>query len=62
MHGKLEVGIDVPNFDVWRRLASDLKPDLAKIGTRTEAFADLPTLFQAYLDADVTGRTVIALD
>ncbi|MFK8017819.1 MAG: YhdH/YhfP family quinone oxidoreductase [Gammaproteobacteria bacterium] len=49
-------------LEVWRRLASDLKPDLATIGTRTEAFADLPSLFQAYLDGEVTGRTVIAID
>ncbi|MEO1575028.1 MAG: oxidoreductase, partial [Pseudomonadota bacterium] len=46
---------------VWRRLATDLKPDLAAIGTRTEKFADLPSLFDDYLGGKVTGRTVIEL-
>ncbi len=46
---------------VWRRLAGDLKPDLAAIGTRTEPFEALPGLFQGYLDGTVTGRTVIQI-
>jgi NADPH2:quinone reductase len=46
---------------VWRRLATDLKPDMATIGTRTEKFEDLKRLFGDYLDAKVTGRTVIEL-
>ncbi len=48
-------------LDVWRRLATDLKPDLAVIGSRTEPFDALPELFQAYLDGTVTGRTVIRI-
>ncbi len=46
---------------VWRRLATDLKPDFDTIGTRTASFDELPTLFQAYLDGNVTGRTVIEI-
>ena len=48
-------------LDVWHRLATDLKPDLATIGSRTADFADLPGLFQAYLEGQVHGRTVIEL-
>ena len=46
---------------VWQRLATDLKPDLAAIGTRTEHFDNLSTLFDDYLNGKVTGRTVIEL-
>ncbi len=48
-------------LDVWRRMAADLKPDFETIGTRTAGFDELPTLFQAYLDGNVTGRTVIEI-
>ncbi len=48
-------------LEVWQRLATDLKPDLAAIGTRTEPFAALGDLFQAYVDGQVTGRTVIEM-
>jgi NADPH2:quinone reductase len=46
---------------VWQRLATDLKPDLKTIGTRTADFDELPSLFNAYLEGTVTGRTVIEL-
>ena len=46
---------------VWQRIAGDLAPDLERIGTRTEPMTALPGLFQAYLDGEVTGRTVIKI-
>lgn len=47
---------------VWSRLATDLRPDLAAIGKRTEKLSDLPALFDAYLRGEVTGRTVVEID
>ncbi|HSN72742.1 MAG TPA: oxidoreductase [Steroidobacteraceae bacterium] len=47
-------------LEVWKRLASDLKPrhfDL--IRSRTIDFDDLPGAFQDYLDGKVRGRTVV---
>jgi NADPH2:quinone reductase len=46
---------------VWQRLSTDLKPDLDTIGTRTVKFDELGGLFQAYLDGEVTGRTVVEI-
>lgn len=49
-------------LQVWQRLASDLKPrHLDSIVTRTIAFEQLPTAFDAYLKAGVTGRTVVRI-
>ena len=45
----------------WQRLASDLKPRHLAAITRTVAFADLPTLFGDFLQARVTGRTVVEI-
>ena len=45
----------------WQRLASDLKPPhLAEI-TRIIPFADLPRVFDDFLQARVTGRTVVEI-
>jgi acrylyl-CoA reductase (NADPH) len=47
---------------VWKRLASDLKPrHLDKIVTRTIDFDALPTAFDAYLKGGIIGRTVVRL-
>jgi acrylyl-CoA reductase (NADPH) len=47
-------------LEVWRRIAGDCAPrHLDRIATRTIAFDELPTAFQAYLDGKVTGRTVV---
>jgi acrylyl-CoA reductase (NADPH) len=47
---------------VWRRLASDLKPQrLAQIVTRTIDFEQLPHAFTDYINAGVTGRTVVKI-
>ena len=47
--------------EVWRRLATDLRPrHLAEL-TRTIAFDDLPGAFGAFLDGQVRGRTVVRI-
>lgn len=47
---------------VWARIASDLRPQhLERIGSRTIGFDELPDYFQGYLDAAVTGRTVVKI-
>ncbi len=47
---------------VWSRIGADLKPQhLARIGQRTITFDELPEAFQAYIDGEVTGRTVVKI-
>jgi NADPH2:quinone reductase len=47
---------------VWARIATDLAPrHLARIATRSIAFADLPQAFPAWIDGQVTGRTVVRI-
>ena len=57
--------VDTPRdlrLAVWSRIASDLKPArLARIGSNEIAFDDLPAAFQAYLDGEITGRTVVSI-
>jgi putative YhdH/YhfP family quinone oxidoreductase len=49
-------------LEVWRRLASDLKPrHLDCIVTRVIDFNALPSAFGDYLQAGVTGRTVVRI-
>jgi acrylyl-CoA reductase (NADPH) len=49
-------------LQVWQRLANDLKPrHLDRIVTRTIDFEQLPSAFDAYLKAGVTGRTVVRI-
>jgi NADPH2:quinone reductase len=49
-------------LQVWQRLATDLKPrHLDSIVTRTIAFDQLPGAFEGYLQAGVTGRTVVRI-
>jgi acrylyl-CoA reductase (NADPH) len=49
-------------LEVWARIASDLKPrHLARIATRSIAFAELPNVFRDYLDGKVLGRTVVRI-
>ena len=47
--------------EVWRRLATDLRPRHLQEMTRTIAFADLPGVFGAYLEGQVRGRTVVKI-
>lgn len=57
--------VDTPRdlrLAVWSRIASDLKPArLGRIGANEIAFDDLPAAFQAYLDGEITGRTVVSI-
>jgi acrylyl-CoA reductase (NADPH) len=47
--------------EVWKRLASDMKPaELARM-TQVIAFDDLPGAFQPLLDSKVTGRSVVRI-
>jgi acrylyl-CoA reductase (NADPH) len=49
-------------IEVWRRIAGDCAPrHLARIATRTIPFAELPAAFPAYLEGQVTGRTVVRI-
>ena len=57
--------VDTPGslrLAVWSRIAGDLSPErLEAIGEREIDFDDLPEYFQAYLDGEVTGRTVVKI-
>ena len=46
---------------VWRRLAGDMKPPLLKEMARTIPFAELPKVFDDFINARVTGRIVVDL-
>ena len=49
-------------LEVWRRLATDLKPSAFDIiGARSVPFGALPTVFNAFIEGKVRGRTVIDL-
>jgi acrylyl-CoA reductase (NADPH) len=56
-------GISAANRSaIWQRLGGDLRPrHLDRIVTRTVAFADLPSAFDAYLRSAVLGRTVVRI-
>jgi len=47
---------------VWARLGSDMKPAGLKEMARTIAFAELPTVFDDFINAKVTGRVVVDLN
>lgn len=46
---------------VWQRLAGDLKPRHLAAMTRTVPFAELPGVFNDFIEGKVKGRTVIAV-
>jgi NADPH2:quinone reductase len=47
----------------WQRIATDLKPNcLDLIVPKTISFKDLPTVFDAYIEGTVTGRTLVKID
>lgn len=47
---------------IWQRLATDLKPRHLESGiARAVALADLPGVFQGFLDGTVTGRIVVRI-
>ena len=47
---------------VWQRLASDMRPPLLKDMARTVPFADLPKVFDDFINAKVTRRVVVDLN
>jgi putative YhdH/YhfP family quinone oxidoreductase len=47
---------------VWGRLATDMKPDGLKAMAKTIPFADLPKVFDDFINAKVTGRIVVDLN
>ena len=47
--------------DVWRRLATDMRPPMLKEMAKTIAFDQLPGAFDAFMQAKVTGRVVVDL-
>ena len=47
---------------VWARLAGDMKPAGLKEMAKTIRFADLPKVFDDFINARVTGRIVVDLN
>ena len=48
--------------EVWGRLAGDLKPPMLKEMARTIPFADLPKVFDDFINAKVVGRIVVDMN
>jgi NADPH:quinone reductase-like Zn-dependent oxidoreductase len=46
---------------VWRRLATDMRPPMLKEMCRTIRFAELPGVFDDFINAKVTRRVVVDL-
>ncbi len=47
---------------VWERIGTDLRPQhLDKIATNTITFDELPGAFQAFIDGNITGRTLVRI-
>ncbi|MEI6302947.1 MAG: oxidoreductase [Betaproteobacteria bacterium] len=47
--------------EVWRRLATDMKPAHLQTMVRTIAFDELPTVFDDFINAKIRGRIVVDL-
>jgi putative YhdH/YhfP family quinone oxidoreductase len=47
--------------EVWRRLATDMRPPMLKEIAKTVPFEQLPAAFDAFIQAKVTGRVVVDL-
>jgi putative YhdH/YhfP family quinone oxidoreductase len=45
--------------EVWRRLATDMRPPMLKEMARTVPFADLPKVFDDFINAKVSRRIVV---
>ncbi len=67
LRGASLLGIDSVNCPmpqrrrVWERLATDLRPAHLAAFTRTVPFGDLPTVFEAFVQARAKGRVVVDL-
>lgn len=57
--------VDTPRelrLQVWDRIGKDLRPKhLDVIGSRSISFDELPGAFQAYIDGNVVGRTIVQI-
>ena len=47
---------------VWQRLATDMRPPMLKEMARTVPFAELPTVFDDFINAKVSRRVVVDLN
>jgi acrylyl-CoA reductase (NADPH) len=47
---------------VWQRLATDMRPPMLKEMARTVPFADLPKVFDDFINANVTRRIVVDMN
>jgi NADPH:quinone reductase-like Zn-dependent oxidoreductase len=47
--------------EVWRRLATDLRPPMLKEMAETIPFEQLPTVFERFINAQVRRRAVVDL-
>ena len=67
LRGVSLLGVDSVNCpmplrqEVWRRLATDMRPAHLAEMTRTVAFDQLPTVFNAFIESKATGRTVVSI-
>lgn len=67
LRGVSLLGIDSVNCpmnlrrELWAKLASEWKCDRLATHCRTVPFAELPTVFDAYVKGAVTGRTVVSI-
>ncbi len=68
LRGASLLGVDSVNCpmavrqEVWRRLANDMKPAHLKTMARTIPFAELPTVFDAFIAGQARGRVVVDLN
>lgn len=67
LRGVSLLGIDSVNCpmprraEVWRRLGTDLKPERVIAQAREIAFADLPAVFDDFLQARIKGRVIVRI-
>ncbi len=67
LRGVSLLGVDSVNCpmplrqEVWRRLAGDMRPAHLKEITRTIPFAELPSVFDKFIGAQIRGRVVVDL-
>lgn len=68
LRGVSLLGIDSVNCpmpvreEVWRRLATDMRPEHLKDMAHTIPFAELPSVFDRFIKAEVKGRIVVDLN
>jgi acrylyl-CoA reductase (NADPH) len=68
LRGVSLLGVDSVNCpmplrqEVWRRLASDMRPGHLKDITQTIPFAELPSVFEKFIGAQMRGRVVVDLN